>query len=118
MRGYASLLILRALMNRVRDFERDRTKRAKQAQKIVVQPLPSTSSSDDAGEDERSLDNEEDNDSEDTDDGDGLQNSSAAYCWASGLPTPSDPTDGVPNYEKTYLPHHYFDYFFGTSTGG
>ena len=57
----------------------------------------------------------EDNEDDEMDE---LANSSAAYCWGSGLPAPADPKDGIPKYAGTFRPHHYFDYFFGTSTGG
>lgn len=67
-------------------------------------------------EEEDDDDNEDDDD--DSNDWDELRNSSAAYCWGSGLPPPQDPTEGVPKYVDRFLPHHYFDYFFGTSTGG
>lgn len=66
----------------------------------------------------------EENDEPDDSDGesaavqDQLRNSSAAYSWATGLPNPQDPKDSIPKYADLFRPHHYFDYFFGTSTGG
>lgn len=49
-----------------------------------------------------------------TDSGDECE-SSASYFWQK---PPQEPQDYEPDKQDAFRPHHYFDYFFGTSTGG
>jgi hypothetical protein len=101
VRGYASLLILDSLMVRVGILER-------QLNGGRRTPADATQGESNGAEEDIKLVNLDE-----------LHNSSAAYCWGSGLPAPhdDDPNQSA-SYKGCYLPHHYFDYFFGTSTGG
>lgn len=88
VRGYASLLILQEIMKRVKKLER------------TTALYPHERSDTPTKVDSK---------------GSGKCESSAAYAWNKGAQEPEELETDI---KDTFRPHHYFDYFVGTSTGG
>lgn len=114
VRGYASLLILKKLLEYVRDMEeavsKEEMDKFKESLRGASNGHISTGPSSPEVEKMKEVEDREST----------LRGSSAAYTWSARTMSRQDTARQRPDerLDRRFRPHHYIDYFAGTSTGG